>query len=554
MFMRQLHHIITRVKALFSKTIVIYSVVVLGIAVLVALPKLYQLTTTPPGAVPLHVHGIGEDYFYDLMVIRQGLEGSAEIDQYTTEDTKPAYVHVYYLLLGRIGRFFHASAITMYWIGFAVSLALFVVSAVVLVNVVIPRKYRLLALAVIFFCGPFPPLELSIFGKTFGIGTSWWTNMDQYHRITQMPHHYIGQAGAIFASACAYAWFGSQRGRYAVLAGLSCALGILGYNVPGVVFLASFWFVVFMVVCTGILQRKSWKELFSHMPIWHILVISIPPLMVLAWFWYQMQTLGYPWDSFLAWEANWYNHFPKEIYPYTFPVFLVSFGILPIFMLPAWVRWLKKGNVGTLLVSCMVIVPILLYILAAQRILPVPKIRFTSVSPYVFAGIIATLGISYIDSFFRRHRFYPFFMSIPILILGTYAFFGIKAYWYPQTYSVSYTSIAHFSRTHIGMVEAIENIPPYSRLMVPYGLGTVLPAFTKQKVFVGHIVNTRDVWNKYYLTQQLYAGLMSPDQAREMLHSYKITHVVWEGRAPESYNTFLHEVFFNGYTIYSVVR
>ncbi len=368
-----------------------------------------------------------------------------------------------------------------------------------------------------------------------------------------MPHHYIGQAGAIFASACVFLWFRSERFRHAVFAGVACAFGILGYNVPGVVFLASLWFVVFMMVCTGILQKKSLQEVFSQVPLWHILAISIPPLVVLAWFQYQMHTLGYPWDSFLAWESNWYNHFPKEIYPYTFPVFLVSFGVLPIFMLPAWVRWIKKGSTGTLFLGCMVIVPILLYILAAQRILPVPKIRFTSVSPYVFAGIIATFGISYIDAFLRRYRFHTVCMSILLLFLSANAVSGLFAYWYPQTYSVSYTSIAHFSRAHIGLVEAIEkNIPPYSRLMVPYGFGTVLPAFTKQKVFVGHIVNTRDIWNKYYLTQQLYAGSMPPDQARDMFRSHNITHVIWEGRAPESYVAFLHEVFFNGYSIYSV--
>ncbi len=153
MFVKQIHHIAIKVKAFVSKTIIKYAVVVLGIVLLVILPKLYQLSTTPPGAVPLYVHGIGEDYFYDLMVIRQGLEGSAEIDQYTTEDTKPAYVHVYYLVLGWIGRYFHATAITMYGIGLALSLVVFVVSTMVLVHIVIPRKYRLLALVIIFFAG-----------------------------------------------------------------------------------------------------------------------------------------------------------------------------------------------------------------------------------------------------------------------------------------------------------------------------------------------------------------------------------------------------------------
>lgn len=269
-----------------------------------------------------------------------------------------------------------------------------------------------------------------------------------------------------------------------------------------------------------------------------------------------MHQLGYPWNSFLAWEVAWYNHIPKEIYPYTLSVFLFSFGVLPLFFLPIIIGWIKHRTRNELFLFCMVGIPICLYMLASKRLIPIPKIRFAFVAPYVFGTVFAVRGIALIDRILRPQRFLRTAVMICIYSLVLLnAVSGIVFYWIPLTKSVSYDSIVHLSASHSDMITAVNAIiPPYSRVMVPYGIGTILPAFTKQHVFVGHMVNTSDVWNKYANSQQFYSGAMTPKDARDLLRSFDITHVIWEyGQAPESYQSFLTPISQSGMWIYQVV-
>lgn len=521
--------------------------------VLITIPEIYRYQSTPKGAENLMVHGIGEDYFYDVMVIRQGMENTGEIDQYTTEDTRPFSIHTYYLFLGRVGRVLSLSPVIMYRVGLYGAFCLYFMAVLFLIRTVLPRKYRFLGFFFAFFCGPFPPITISIRHSSIPIGTGWWTAMDQYRRLTMMPHHYIGQAGTICASAFAYMWIRQMRRRDAILAGLFGGFAALGYNIPVVVMLLSLSFVICIRLFEKIVSKYPLREAIRMSGMKDIPFLFLPALFVLGWHQYQMKTLGYPWDAFLAWEYAWYNHFPKEIYPYTLPVFLLSFGILWLFMVPVLVKWIKKISLAEVFLGAMVGFPIFLYILASHRILPIPKIRFSSVSPYVFGGIFATLGFASMDTMLKKFRIHGVVMTFLFAVIILNALTGLYYYWYPYTYTVSYDSIAYFSASQRGLIDAVNtHIPPYSKVMVPYGLGTVLPAFTKQKVFVGHMVNTKDVWNKYYLTQQLYAGLLPLDQVQSLFRSYGITYVIWEGRAPEQYAGILHEMFYNGFSIYSV--
>lgn len=190
----------------YLKRSIPYAVLLLCAFLLLTIPRLYRHSQAPVGTTDLWVNGIGEDYYYNLMVIRQGLEGSQEIDQYTTEDTKPAVIHPYYLLLGRIGALFGATPVSMYAIGLYAAVLAYCLGSIVFVRTTLHTRWHIPAFFMLLLCGPFPPISIHIAGYSIPIGTAWWTHMDQFGRLSAMPHHIIGQAGCIVASAFAYRW------------------------------------------------------------------------------------------------------------------------------------------------------------------------------------------------------------------------------------------------------------------------------------------------------------------------------------------------------------
>ena len=92
------------VGSFFSRNVVFHVLFLSIIALYIVVPIRNQLRISPPNTYYPLIHGLTQDYYYDLSVIRQGRTQFFEIDQYTTEETSSSTIHAYFLVLGRIAQ------------------------------------------------------------------------------------------------------------------------------------------------------------------------------------------------------------------------------------------------------------------------------------------------------------------------------------------------------------------------------------------------------------------------------------------------------------------
>ena len=88
------------------------------------------------------------------------------------------------------------------------------------------------------------------------------------------------------------------------------------------------------------------------------------------------------------------------------------------------------------------------------------------------------------------------------------------------------------------------NTPSGSSVLVSYFVGVYIPAFSHNKVFIGHEGSTFDFWTKWYLSIRFFDGLNTTDEAQKILKDYKISYVYWDrGELPPAYGSLLEPIF-----------
>lgn len=531
-----------RTRSYLFLVLLFHAMIILGISVLIIAPIKHRVSLTPPGTVYSFPHRIHEDYYFYLMVIRQGRDGFAEFDQYTTESTSPTAMHLWYLILGKTGALFERSNIEMYYGGLIVALLLYYFFSYKLAALLFSFSYRFAALAIIFFASPFPTIYLELFGQKIPLGTSWWTNMDPYSRLTQVSHHFIGQALLVAGVFFTLRFVKEKKLWFALATTASVAAGLLFYSVPLVTFLIGTGLtVLFFGGFTVTLQMRKSQHFVQILKRNEKLIIGgsiVLGVSVICLLFVQsiLANSGWPWSTFLAWEANWYNH-AKEIYPYTIGVYLVSFGILPLFFVPVIMRILRKPTFSWVFINSLLITPILLYLGASNHLYLIPKIRFVHSAPYVFGGLLATYGIQTVVESIRKKRTR---VLVIVGIAGLFLlniFFGLKSYWLPefQKYDVFYNT--YIPSQYFSIIDYLNgNSEPFSNVFASYTLGVYLPAYVKNNVFVGHMVSTANFWTKYSQANSFFTHDMPVDEAQKIFRDHNISYVL--GEEPGLYNVY----------------
>ena len=544
----------------FKITLLFHCAIVFILGFLIYKPIAFRLSLTPAETVYTYQHRIHEDYFFYLMVIRQGRDGFLEYDQYTTEPTNPTAMHLYYLTLGQIGKVTGLSDITMYYLGLFVGLILVYIFTWKLSSLFFSSPYNYIAMTIITFASPFPIMNLNLLGSEVAIGTSWWTNMDLYSRITQVPHHFVGQGLMLMSLYYILTFINNKRFIFAILSAVASCIGIVFYSVPLVIFLTSamITFCIFTIkpIITAV-KKKSLKILFFKneklvIGIMLILLLSGAALLFVQSI---LRNPGWPWSTFLTWEADWYNH-KTEIYPYTTFVYLISFGVLPIFMLPGFYKILQKLTYQWVFIFFLFITPILLYLAATYHIIHLPKIRFIHSTPYVFAGLIATLGIQTLVELIKLKQLRIIVASIIILIFSWNIFSGIQSYWIPELKKFETPYNTYIPKPYFTIIEYLnKNTKPFSNIYTSYAIGAYLPAFTKNNAYVGHMVSTSNFWSKYSETNSFYAHQATEDNMRNVFKTHNIVYVLGEERGLlNTYKNILTPVFSVGdLTLYAPV-
>lgn len=527
-------------KTIFTKQIWFHILFISILTVVIFLPVMKKASVAPVGTVYTQVHRIHEDYYYYLMVIRQGRTGFQEIDQYTTEDTKPNHLHIFYLILGKLGQAIGASDIIMYWGSMYVSFLLFYIFTVALIGQLVPAPYQILALFIAFLGSPLPDIPILIAGRAVSLGAGWWTGMDIYSRLTLIPHHFF--TSALFLASVYYflVFFQKQNLKFAILSAILNGMGILLFPVPGFIFFCSFicFICIFGMKYKGKLGEQ--KELL--LGIGAIIITSLAALSLSYW---QLSSLGFPWVENLKWE---YETYKAAQYPYMFWVYLISYGIFPLFIIPVILQ-VRRLKISEFFILILTFTPPILYLLSEWGILHITKIRFVYSAPFVLTAIFATLGISKIIDGIKNTSAKKLFFILICFIFVINTVWGLtERYWWSQLNNLPMYGNYYIPQENIDAVKFLNsNTRSYSTVLASYFTGVYIPAFSHNKVFIGHEGSTFDFWTKWYISNRFFDGLYTGQEAGKMLRDYKISYVWWDrGELPTAYRSLLEPIFGSG--------
>jgi hypothetical protein len=181
------------------------------------------------------------------------------------------------------------------------------------------------------------------------------------------------------------------------------------------------------------------------------------------------------------------------------------------------------------LLAALLLVPILLYLAASNHILNLPKIRFVHSAPYVFAGLLATLGIKTIlDTVKRKRLKYILSLGICILFIAN-SITGLRNYWVPELHKYEVFYNTYIPRQYFSIIDYLNgNSKPFSNVLANYAIGVYLPAFTKNNVFVGHMVSTNNFWSKYSTANSFFAHDIPEPEAGKLIKDNNISYILGE--------------------------
>lgn len=522
----------------FTTTILPHFLFIGTLLFIIFYPLYRKNLLTPPGSYYMQIHRLHEDYYYDLSVINQGRKQVSEIDQFTTEEARPSTIHLFYLLMGRIGSLIGVNNFVIYYSGMVTSLVIFYVYAYKLVELLIPKGYVWLTMFVAFFASPFPAIKLTLGSLIIPLQAGWWTGMDAYSRISMLPHHFIATSLTLAAIYYLFLYRKKKTIISAFISSVLLAVGVIFFAVPGIIFLMSL--VTMLGVIGAIRGSREIKGFLKG------LIFYVIPLISLLTVNFQLTRLGFPWTQFLNWE---YTTYLAETTPYTLLVFFISLGLMPFFVLFVLGQLVRKPKTEMIFLFSWVTIPFILYLLSANGILKIPKIRWVYYSPYLFMTVLGMMGLV-------RTRGIIVIKVIMVIIFIINAVWGFHDYWWGEANKIEVFSNTYIPRNHLKAVDFINlNIPPYSNILTTYYTGAYLPALTYAKVFVGHEVNTYNFGLKFWQSKQFFSGLFSESEARALITGGKINYVLWEDSGlPVQYSGFLKEIYNDeGIRIYKVV-
>lgn len=510
------------------RTGIAYGIFFLILCAVSLAPLFANIRATPQGTVYSRFHGDYPDYYTYLSYIHQGRTRNTVIYTYTTEE-KPATLHWFYMVLGKGAAILRVSDSTMYWISIIASLAVFYAASVVLIRMLLPPAYHIPGMILVFLASPPPNITIPLLWLS--AGTAGWTKMDAYSRLIHVPHHFAGIALMLAGLVVLLRFVKTKKIIMGFFSGVLLAASIAVFVVPG--------FVLCISLCLACLLKIPFRSLKKQDIPFSLGMAGIIALMAVTVFFMSREI------AFSGIAASEYAYFNPETYPFLFTIFLSSYGILLPFSLPAIFPLLKRRTFAELTVLFMMILPVLLYCASAAGLLHITKIRFIYTAPYVFAGLLATMGIQKLREIVRAKKIRRIAgISIALIILANAAT-GLWVYWVPKLSPIPPYQNIFIPARFLALASFLETqTVPFPRLLAVYTTGTFLPAYANVNVFAGHPFAYTFRPEKRAIMQKFTDGTLSTEELRAVVATYGITYVLWEREPlPAAYGPLLKEVF-----------
>jgi len=236
--------------------------------------------------------------------------------------------------------------------------------------------------------------------------------------------------------------------------------------------------------------------------------------------------------------------------------FFLPLGILPVFFIPAVFYIREKRKPKYIFPMLIVAIAYLLFILSAKGIVPLPMIRLVYYAPYVFGGLLATMGLIYVTEKINSTAWKRAALSGITILLITNAFFGLQSYWWPELFKKEIFINTYIPKPYLQAMDYLKlNTKQYSNVMSTFYTGMFIPAFTYNKVYIGHEAVPADFPTVWWTAENFMSGQFSQDEARRILSENRILYVFWDqGNLPPAYAELMQPVYKYEYvTIYKTV-
>lgn len=457
------------------------------------LPWVLNYANAPPGNIPTGFITGGEDYHTYITKMKWFMEGNTGyVNRYTGEETEPVYIYQFYLLLGKIAGW---TGVSLPWVFHTARALLSSISVLLIYRFI--RKHSgtepvVATLFAIMATGGYLNMVDSIFGTNLNFNhTDFFLQGQVWLAFITFPHYSVSLIGLLLFLE---AYFGSKK-----------ALALPGGFLMSLAhpFLAAVFIPV--VLLDGFLK----KELNKAVKTCALYIIGLAPIALL-----------------LAGEINveWVSIWRKQTYmgtPNPLKFLLVGYGIIGIMGWYKAVDLIRQKELNFWLLW-LLIASIMAYVF------PLPNKREFAFFLSIPLGILATpVAVSICRWFFKTCSrrvlgmvasalfLYCCVWQVPILYAQTLISFNPK-----DTYSGFYITEEY--------QEAFNMIDDGGIVLCPARLGNIIPAYTQDRPFVGHITETLYYRDKKRDLDAFFSGKMTPDEMTKLLEQNKIRWVIYD--------------------------
>jgi hypothetical protein len=501
------------------------------------------------------------DYFYYLSIIRQGRNHFEAVNQYTSENNYIITVHPFYLALGKIADIISVSDIDIYYLSKLTSFILFYFFSFKLISLFFPENNKLWAMFIIFLAAPLPPIHINLYGIKMFIRAPEWTMMSPYLRLIYIPHHFFGITMSVISLYYLIRFYQVEKWHILLLSIMFLLLCLITYIIPGLILVTALMVTIgylsFLRIIT--LYRKGrLSELLNKISTRRNKILGILAIIFSCLIFIYLTRIQLIQNSRFGAEIFFnteYKYFLSEHDPYLFILFVYSFGLLPFFSLFALPRIFIKASFKYLLIFFIFFTPLILYFLSLTSFLQISKIRFAHNATYLYGGILSIMGMEYILNYLKKTIHKKIFSISVILIFLCLFILDLKTYWYPQVFEKEtvYLNSVYIQNSYYKIFDYFNNFtPPYSAIISQRVSSEFLPAFTHNKIFLGHALGTIDYFPKLDYSKRFFSGNMDEKELKELFRRYNLKYVLMEQSAlPQNYSPFFRKEYSSGnLTIY----
>jgi hypothetical protein len=483
------------------------------ILLLTSLPYLYgALLSTPANQFGGFVFGVEDGNSY-LAKMRLGAAGAWQFHLfYTSEPHAGAYLFLFHLLLGKLGRFTGLSLILAYHLArLACGLFLLVTVYRFAAFFTAQRQVRRLAFWLVALGSGLGWLVLLLgFLDRLGLPLDFYSpEAFAFHALFNLPH--LALAEALLLWAVLFLWVGWERrqARYAVLAGLA----LLGMAVIAVFYTA----IAMAAMGAGWLLRgwrgkqaagQRWAEgglaalaLAMTMPVllYNVFVFTTNPV-------------------FRAWAAQNLVLSPSPVH------YLLAFGLLAVLaVLGARAEWRRGSERSLLLIGWCAVVPLLVYT-------PFNLQRRFSLGVQVPLVILAALGLWQLLSNRGTVRERELSRRWRIVSVGVVALLSLSNFFIltGASWEVSRQSPPIFRLgTEVDAADWLgTHLAPDQVVLAAYETGNYLPTRMSGRVFIGLSTETANFEMKDALLRRFF-GAGDDAFRRRLLEDYGIAYLFY---------------------------